>query len=349
MNIHRRFNYGSNNFDWVDGNPIQYYQQLMDHVKTPTLIIDINLVNANNLETYLNFVLDAAPKDNSPINFKQIIFDASLDPVYDYNEKVEILNNFVKNKGIPGFLSLSQFEINHHSHLKEIMHPSWFFIFKKQKLPELNLAQKQWKYSCLNRNPIWHRLMFYTMVKEKNLLDQFVYTFYDKCPYNDTKVTPLFYSKTKEFFGEYFSKCMNSIPDLPLTWPGDIQGENDHTLNHSAYLHSECNIVTETSATVSFVSEKIWKPIAAGQAFHVVGSIYTNKWLQSLGFHTFDNNVYDSIIDDIQRIKKVVEMLDGETMWNRKNLCSIEHNYHLFYSGAVEKAILDPLVAILDR
>jgi hypothetical protein len=349
MNIHWRFNHGSNNFDRVDGNPIQYYQQLMDHVKTPTLIIDINLVNSNNLETYLNFVLDAASKNNSLINFKQLIFDASLDPVYDYNEKVEILNNFVKNKGIPGFLSLSQFEINHHSHLKEIMHPSWFFIFKKQKLPKLNLDQKQWKYSCLNRNPIWHRLLFYTMVKEKNLLDQFVYTFYDKCPYNDTTVTPLYYFKTKEFFGEYFSKCMNSIPDLPLTWPGDIQGENDHTLNHSAYLHSECNIVTESSSTVSFISEKIWKPIAAGQAFHVVGSVHTNKWLQSLGFYTFDNNGYDSITDDIQRIKKVIELLDRETMWDGKNLFSIEHNYHLFYSGAVEKAILDPLVAILDQ
>jgi hypothetical protein len=55
---------------------------------------------------------------------------------------------------------------------------------------------------------------------------------------------------------------------------------------------------------VSFISEKIWKPIAAGQAFHVV--VHTNKWLQSLGFYTFDNNVYDSITDDIQRIKKVI-------------------------------------------
>lgn len=349
MNVHWRFNYGSKSFDQVDGNPIQYYQQLMDQVKTPTLIIDISLVNFINLDTYLNFVLDSASKDNSLSNFKQLIFDASIDPVYDYDEKVKILNNFVKNKGIPGFLSLSQFTLNQHSHLIEIMHPSWFFIFKKQKLPELNLDQKKWKYSCLNRNPSWHRLMFYTMVKEKNLLDQFVYTFYDKCPYNNTKVNIAFYHKNKKFFSNYYNNCMKSIEDLPLTWPGDVQGENDHTLNHSAYLNSECNIVTETSATVSFVSEKIWKPIAAGQVFHVAGSAYTNKWLQSFGFHTFDNNGYDSITDDTQRIKKVVELLNGETMWNKENLSSIEHNYHLFHSGVIEKSILDPLVAILDQ
>jgi len=349
MNVHWRFNHGSNSFDQVDGNPIQYYQQLMDQVKTPTLIIDISLVKFRNLELYLNFVLDSASKENSLPAFKQLIFDATLDPVYDYDEKVKILNNFVKNKGILGFLSLSHFTLNQHSHLTEIMYPSWFFIFKKQKLPELNLDQKKWKYSCLNRNPSWHRLMLYTMVKEKNLLDQFVYTFYNKCPYNGTKVDIAFYHKNKKFFGNYYTNCMKSIKDLPLTWPGDVQGENDHTLNHSAYLHSECNIVTETSATVSFVSEKIWKPIAAGQIFHVVGSAYTNKWLQGLGFHVFDKNGYDSIIDNTQRIKKVVELLNVETMWNKENLCSIEHNYHLFHSGVVEKSILDPLVAILDQ
>ncbi len=76
MNIHWRFNHGSKSFDQVDGNPIQYYQQLMDHVKTPTLIIDISLVNASNLETYLNFVLDSASKENSLLHFKQLIFDA---------------------------------------------------------------------------------------------------------------------------------------------------------------------------------------------------------------------------------------------------------------------------------
>jgi hypothetical protein len=350
MNIHWRYNYGSKDFDWVDGNPIQYYQQLMDRIKIPTLIIDINLVGANDLELYLNFVLDAATKDNRPIIFKQLIFDASMDPVYDYDEKVEILNNFVKNKGIPGFLSLSQFEVNYHSHLVEIIHPSWFFNFKKQKLPELNLDQKQWKYSCLNRNPIWHRLMFYTMVKEKNLLDQFVYTFYDQCPYNDTIVNPVFYSenKTEKFFGDYYSKCMKNIPDLPLSWPNDIPGNNDHSLNHDAYINAECNIVTESSTSVSFTSEKIWKPIAAGQIFHVVGSAHTNKWLQSLGFHTFDTG-YDSIIDNIQRIEAVANLLDKETMWDRKTLFHVEHNYHWFHSGAVEKAILDPLVVLLNQ
>ena len=356
MNIHWRYNYGSKDFDWVDGNSIQYYQQLMDRIKIPTLIIDINLVGANDLKSYLNFVLDSAITDNRPIIFEQLIFDASMDPVYDYDEKVEVLNDYVKNKGILGFLSLSHFEVNYHSHLVEITHPSWLFVFKKQPLPKLNVTPKQWKYSCLNRAPKWHRLLFYTMLKEKNLLDQFVYTFYNQCPYTDRIVDSLFYSNNKEsqFFGDYYSKCQKNISDLPLSWPNDIPGNNDHSLNHDAYINAECNIVTESSTSVSFTSEKIWKPIAAGQIFHVVGSAHTNKWLQNLGFYTFDTG-YDSIIDDVQRIEAVANLVEKEietaaTRWElRKPLFYVKQNYNWFHSGAVEKAILDPLVVLLNQ
>jgi hypothetical protein len=353
MNIHWRYNYDFKTFDWVDGNPKQNYQPLMDYVTTPTLIIDINLVNTDDLESYLNFVLDEASKNNNPIIFKQLIFDATHDPVYNYKEKTEIINNFIKNKGIPGFLSLSQFELTDHSHLVEILYPSWLFSFKKQKLPELNLKQKQWKYSCLNRNPAWHRFIFYTLIKERNLLDQFVYTFYDRCPYSNRIVDSTFFSKleswqqTSEFFDEYYNKCMKNIPDLPLLWPNDIPGSNDHSLNHDAYINTECNIVTETSASISFTSEKIWKPIAAGQIFHVVGSAHTNKWLQSLGFYTFDTG-YDSIIDNIQRIKTVADLLNGETMWNQENLFQIEHNYHWFHSGNADYKLIHEALKILQ-
>ena len=354
MNIHWRYNYDYKSFIWVDGNPNQSYQPLMDHVAIPTLIIDINLVKAIDLESYLNYVLDAAITDNNPISYKQLIFDATYDPVYDYKEKVEILNDYVKNKGIPGFLSVSHFEVNYHSHLVEILYPSWLFSFKRQKLPELNLTEKKWKYSCLNRNPIWHRLMFYTMIKEKNLLDQFVYTFYDRCPYIGTLVDGHYYAKTDHFFEDYYGRCMENISDLPLSWPNDVPGHSDHTLNHDAYINAECNIVTETSVSVSFTSEKIWKPIAAGQIFHVVGSAYTNKWLQSLGFYTFDTG-YDSIIDNVQRIEAVANLVEREietaaTRWElRKTFFYVQQNYHLFHSGAVEKIILDPLVVLLNQ
>ena len=51
MNIHWRYNYDYKSFIWVDGNPNQSYQPLMDHVAIPTLIIDINLVKAIDLES----------------------------------------------------------------------------------------------------------------------------------------------------------------------------------------------------------------------------------------------------------------------------------------------------------
>jgi len=350
-NLHWRYNYNGKCFDWVDTDKNQHYYPLLHQYTIPTLVIDINLVSSDNLYIYLSNVLDKAKTDkiSGDIIFDQLIFDATQDPVYDYIEKVAILNNFIKEKGIPGTLSLSQYEINQHTYLKEILYPSWLFIFRKQQVFKFDKQLKKYRYSCLNRNPTWHRLLFYTLVKEANLLDQFVYTFYDRCPYTGNKISKHTYSTYNKLFGNFFNDSIENIKDFPLAWPDDKQGVNDHSILHPAYRDTECNIVTETSATVSFTSEKIWKPIAAGQVFHVIGCAKTNSWLRELGYQTFDTGSdYDSIVDNVERFRAVVDILINEEPANKQNLFKKEHNYHWFHSGNADYKLIHEALEILQ-
>ncbi len=351
QDLHWRYNFNTAEFDFVENNPKQHYEPLLKHVHVPTLVIDINLVPAAELETYASDVLDRASA--SMIKYRQVIFDGTQDPVTDYNEKVIVLDRFAQTKGLKTYLSMSQFDLRPHKHLQEINYPSWLFVFKKQPLPEANFGERQYGFSCLNRNPTFHRLILYTMLKQAGLLDQFVYSYYDRCPYQGFKMTAHHYRNIKNFVSqELYSQCIESLGDFPLAWGYEQQGINDHTINHPAYQDSWCNIVTETSAVFSFTSEKIWKPIAAGQLFLIAGAPGTASWLKELGFYTFDDS-YDLKYNIQTRLEMIVDCVrehshDPQAWW-QANRFQIEHNYHWFRSGNVEKNILDSLVTQLNR
>jgi hypothetical protein len=67
--------------------------------------------------------------------------------------------------------------------------------------------------------------------------------------------------------------------------------------NTDAYIH----LVTETTVIPKiFVSEKTWKPIAAGQLFLIFGNPGIVSYLRNCGVDVFDDIVdhsYDSIVD----------------------------------------------------
>ena len=323
--------------DRIGKIPVQLTPLLLK-CKQPTLFVYINMKSFNEIATISNQLLD------EHAYIKQIVFDHSADPIHDRLLSNK-LNTWATDKSICSFLLTSEFQTSTHSVLTEIVYPGWLFAFKNQKLPDLTQDNKQYRYSCLNRNPSWHRLLFYTLLKKHNQLSNTIYTFYAKDPYNNNRIT---YGNKKDF-GEYRSESMNNIQDFPISWIAyDTQGTNDHGILHDAYTIAECNIVTESTMDVEFTSEKTWKPIASGQCFHIAGSVGTNAWLRSFGLETFDN-VYDSTTNTITRLEQLVNQLDGNSMWTAENLDKIKHNYDLFHSGEIEKTILNPLDDILDN
>ena len=87
QDLHWRYNFNTGEFDFVENNPQQHYEPLLKHVHRPTLVIDINLVPAQDLERYATEVLDRASA--SMIRFDQIIFDGTQDP--KHNSKANLL------------------------------------------------------------------------------------------------------------------------------------------------------------------------------------------------------------------------------------------------------------------
>lgn len=350
-NIHWRYNFNTQQFECIKENVQQHYYPLLRHVHVPTLVIDIYLVPVKNLNQYICEVIDQAHQRD--IHFSQIIFDATLDVSENYSLITEVLNKFSCDHGIKCYLSLSQFSLKQHSHLIEINYPSWLFVFKTQIIPEMSTKDRTYKFSCLNRNPSWHRLLLYTLIKQSGVLDQFVYSFYDRCPYQGYKVTAAHYGILKNYADNaLYQKCLSNIQDFPLSWNNEELGKNDHSIKHDAYYDTWCNVVTETSATISFTSEKIWKPIAAGQIFLIVGSPGTASWLNSLGINTFDSD-YDRETDVVKRLTKVVEIIqehvEDPRSWYMKNKYEIEHNHSWFLSGNIEKMLLEPIVTQLNH
>lgn len=351
QDLHWRYNFNTNEFDFVERNPHQHYEPLLKHVHRPTLVIDINLVASERLESYVQTVIDRA--DAQQIRFEQIIFDSTQDPVDDYRSKSILLDDLAGRLGMPCFFGLSQFDLTPHRYLQEINYPSWFFVFRKRSFDrEFPTHERRYDFSCLNRNPTFHRLVFYTMIKDRGLLNQFIYSFYDRCPYQGHKITSYRYRGLENLVGESLARrCMDNIQDFPLSWAGEELGANDHSIDHAAYQDAWCNVVTETSALTSFTSEKIWKPLAAGQMFLVVGAPGTLAWLRGLGFHTFDDS-YDLKTNFSSRLHQVAECVnshrDSARDWYMANRFHVEHNFHWFHSGNVEKSLLDPLVSQLN-
>ena len=351
QDLHWRYNFNTSQFEFIENDARQHYEPLLRHVHVPTLVVDINLVSAQDLASYAVDVLDSAQA--SQIRFDQIIFDGTQDPAADYHSKAQILDRFAQERGIPTYFALSQFDLVRHPHLREINYPSWLFVFKKQNLPSWSDRPRRHAFSCLNRNPSMHRLILYTKIKQRELLDRFIYSFYNRCPYQGHPITAYQYRGLAGIVDqETADMCIQNLRDFPLSWAGETLGANDHTIDHPAYQDAWCNIVTETSGVVSFTSEKIWKPIAAGQLFLIAGAPGTATWLKSLGFHTFEDH-YDLKIDLSSRFDQLVDVIerhrDDAQAWWHANRFHIEHNYHWFRSGNVEKSLLDPIIDQLNH
>jgi hypothetical protein len=81
------------------------------------------------------------------------------------------------------------------------------------------------------------------------------------------------------------------------------------------YRATSFSIVCETHFIndILFVSEKVWKPIANGHSFVIVGTPATLAYLRSLGFQTFTpiiNEYYDALIDDGERMRALFAVID---------------------------------------
>ncbi len=110
---------------------------------------------------------------------------------------------------------------------------------------------------------------------------------------------------------------------------------------------SEDTFVSVVSETLMdpgclFFSEKIWKPISIGHPFIIIGSPYSLKKLQDMGYITFNevwNESYDNIISEADRVVAITKLVKSICSMSNKELDNIKkhiepivkHNKKVFY------------------
>lgn len=124
------------------------------------------------------------------------------------------------------------------------------------------------------------------------------------------------------------------------------------------YNDSYCHLVLETffdadGSNGCFISEKVFKPIRHGQPFIVFGTPHTLTTLRRLGYKTYDyaiDNSYDSLEDNTERFKRVVESVKKVAKeidmysWYMSMWDDMQYNRRLYLSTLDKKLKLAELV-----
>lgn len=165
---------------------------------------------------------------------------------------------------------------------------------------EVNLHSQRTYYACcVNRSPRISRI--YNRVKLDNYnINKFKFIWFraehSNGPVPDTD--DIINKIGKNNYEKFQNINKLSPPYNPKTEYELCAGINDYT---DSYL----NLVTESNLdNIGFLTEKIYKPIRAGQLFLVQGPIGTINFLRSIGFDTFDDyfdHSYDKIDNWMQR------------------------------------------------
>lgn len=233
----------------------------------------------------------------------------------DNNYDLEILDKWIKNSGfnpksihyISGNLMIDK--IAKQKNLEFDCIPvstfdNWINYLEIKDKPIVNFEpiNNNFLYLTYNRNPRHHRKIFLSRMLSKDLLqygrismNKFITENYNQLPDDD----PI--------------KRLHDLTPIIIDKSLDINWANDVTTND--YTYTFMSIITEslTDKNTLFLSEKIFKPIATGHPFMVIGNKGTLKKLRELGFMTFDrwfNESYDMEEEMGIRVDMVVNEIE---------------------------------------
>jgi nucleoside-diphosphate-sugar epimerase len=162
---------------------------------------------------------------------------------------------------------------------------------------EFKPKNENFYFLSYNRNPRRHRLLFLSKLLQMNLLN------YGKVSCNKFDVTNFSHETWFDLVNN-----LNEIVPIIIDKPLEINWANDMTLND--YEETFVSVVTETlvDKNTLFISEKIWKPIAIGHPFIILGNKGSLKYLKENGFKTFDK-WFDESYDDSEDMEEKIEMI----------------------------------------
>lgn len=280
------------------------------------------------------------------------IFDLSDEP---WRESLaEKLNEICLRFKLQSYLIFSHsLKYNYNPTFRNIIYmPHNYFdcIFgwnRESALKNIDINDRQYFLSCLNRQPRINRIYNFLKIISKPYFNEMLLSIYNL----NKSENAVYSSKAEQYDSEWIDKSLwdewNKLaPTLPTTC------ENDLDIEHPAYHDAYLNLVTETFIQPNelFLTEKIWKPIACGQMFLVLGTTGVLSYLNDIGFDTYndiiDHDRYQHIADWKLRIDTIHKLLDELHELNWKQIYKDTHNRRLsnarhFYSGLPVKLSME--------
>jgi len=202
-----------------------------------------------------------------------------------------------------------------------IVYYPWWHVYSLDHLGEVDIESKRSKFiGCLNGNPRPHRISNYFQLKEKFDCGQIYNTIFKIEPLYQDDIHSNDYEKQKfqNLLIESAHEKKYSSDEIIPQWGEAIQ----LPALDDAYIH----LTAETNVSNRiFLSEKTWKPIAAGQLFVHFGNPGSIQHLRELGVDVFDDIInhsqYEHLEDWRQRLDAIHNLLndvlrfDIESIW----------------------------------
>lgn len=196
----------------------------------------------------------------------------------------------------------------------------WYRMYHRYKDQKLKFyhGQKEFDFLYLNKTKRTHRDLLFDKLTAKKILSQSLYSYHSRqIELNKDFELQMFREKPYPSYG------------------------HDRDILETQFNSTKFNIVSETVVHDEvFFTEKIWKPIIAGQIFIVHGKHLYLQDLRSLGFETFGEFIdesYDNIRPLEERTEAIVSLCENLKGKSHMRLYDDtkqirEHNQQIFFS-----------------
>jgi hypothetical protein len=249
-----------------------------------------------------------------------IVFDKSLGPENQEENYINLLKQLKFNQDF--LLTTSNYRYFQSGHPQIMYYPEYLFDVRySHNLIQYNIEQsRQYKLSCLTRNPWTHKTMNFLTMKKQSWWDQCVVSF--GLDANETYQIDPINADVCLFADQEEIDWLRSVYPVILPFPDN---RRKHPSNNCAtYGNCYLDYAVESSIENCFVSEKSWKPIFSGQLFFLFGGPGIIEHFRQMGIDTFDDildHSYDTVIDNKDRMNSIMQSiskymsLDLDSVW----------------------------------
>jgi hypothetical protein len=263
-------------------------------------------------EIYTNWHYDPAKVE---LLKKHQLIVADFSSEHYGQDTLHILYNQLESSGL-NFLLLSHDINDHLVRPRMLFYPHWYYWSLAHLLDATDTTNRTYTMSCLNGNPRPHRIYNYLQLTKQPYYTQSLVTMHS--------AENLFRGDDVELDSNIINEWSQIVSTLrdrnTVLIPGSAR-----RLDNPAYADSYIHLSTETTVVPKiFVTEKTWKPIAAGQFFLVQGNPNTIDYLRNQGVDVFDDIIdhkyYDSETDWRVRTDRIHEIITNLASQNLEQL-----------------------------